>query len=613
MADNMVGELRRSAVIMTYSPGAIVDMRAHGAPVSGVTAGLEEWDSSAPLAGNLKYQKIVERRLCKKLGKKYFRLPPVLDKDATRDDGTPDTSALVVRRFPEWLQCPSCEFVRPSGEWAYDPGRPYRYCSSCTAQQPGGRKVFVVPTRFAAACIAGHLEEFPWNWWVPHKPSCKVRNKLKLRSIGPGLAGLLLSCVNPDCGASRSLDGAFRENALVGLKCHGKRPWLRKDDDSCSCKGDDGTYRVVQRGASNLYYPVIESALDIPPWTRRLEQALGDYWDYLADIRAEDRVTAIRINEHLQAIIAREGISAEELARRFDDMQRDLDSADVDNLRLDEYRVFISGGNETDEEFETRREAVPEYAAKLLHSVVRVARLREVRVTRGFSRINAPFDPDAGNIARISVDELPWLPAIEVRGEGIFLSFDREALRRWEQRPEVIRRTQSAQASWQAEWQRRSPEKPLPFAASPRLLLIHTFAHALIRQLTLECGYSSASLRERLYVAEGDPEMAGLLIYTATPDSDGTLGGLQRRATPDLLGPTIVGAIRSEEWCSSDPLCIEGELSAPESHSVAACHSCVMVPETSCELHNRFLDRALLVGDESDRSLGFFSALLAKD
>jgi hypothetical protein len=572
---------------------------------------LEEWDRSAPLSGNLRYQKIVERRLCKKLGKKYFRLPPVVDDDAKRDDGAPDNSALVVRRFPEWLQCPSCEFVRPASEWGYDPGRPFRYCPSCTAKQPGGRRVFVVPTRFAAACTAGHLEEFPWNWWVPHKPSCKVRNKLKLRSVSPGLAGLILSCVNLDCGASRSLDGAFRESALAGLKCHGKRPWLRTDDASCTCKGDDGTYRVVQRGASNLYYPVIESALDIPPWTRRLEQALGDYWDYLAEVRAEDRVTAITINEQLKSIVKKLGIAPEELARRFEQMQRDLETADVENLRIDEYRVFTSGGDECDEEFETHSEPIPEGIGNLVSQIVRVARLREVRVTRGFSRINAPFDPDAGNIAPISIGELPWLPAIEVRGEGIFLRFKEDTLRAWEQMPEVLRRVASAHTSWQAEWKRRYPDKPLPFPASPRLLLIHSFAHALIRQLTLECGYSSASLRERLYVAAGEGGMAGLLIYTATPDSDGTLGGLQRRAMPDLLGPTIVGAIRSEEWCSSDPLCIGGELSAPESHSVAACHSCVMVPETSCELHNRFLDRALLVGDEDNRSLGFFSGLLA--
>jgi hypothetical protein len=140
--------------------------------------------------------------------------------------------------------------------------------------------------------------------------------------------------------------------------------------------------------------------------------------------------------------------------------------------------------------------------------------------------------------------------------------------------------------------------------------MIHSLAHALMRQLTLECGYSTASLRERLYVSDGVDGMTGLLIYTATSDSDGTLGGLQRRAGPDLLGPTILGALKSVQWCSSDPLCISGLTAAPDSHSIAACHSCMLMPETSCEMHNRFLDRTLLIGSDDCPDTGFFRPLL---
>ncbi|MFD2271478.1 DrmB family protein [Undibacterium arcticum] len=242
--------------------------------------------------------------------------------------------------------------------------------------------------------------------------------------------------------------------------------------------------------------------------------------------------------------------------------------------------------------------------------IIRVARLREVRVVRGFTRINPPFDPDGADVAP---------PFLSLRctgfpqsrsGEKVFLQFNLRRLAEWETRAEIIERCAVADASWTVEWHSRNEDKPKPYPASPRLLLMHTFAHALIRQLTLECGYSSASLRERLYVSEGEQGMAGLLIYTATPDSDGTLGGLQRQAMPDLLGPAVEGAIRSAQWCSSDPLCINGEMTAPESHSLASCHSCTMVPETSCEMHNRFLDRALLVGKDDNPTLGYFRALL---
>ena len=617
MPDNLIGEIRRSAVVMTFAPGSIMDMRADGGPVSAVSAGLEEWDRGAPLTGNLRYQKIIERRLCKKLNKKYFRLPPVLEEGA-KIQGTNalDPAALVARRFPEWLQCPKCELIRPARKWASEPGRAYRFCPSCTHHQPGGKKVFAVPVRFATACLAGHLDEFPWNYWVRHKKGCLNKDELKLTSEGPGLAGLVVRCLK--CSERRSLDGAFRKTALSGLKCRGMRPWLRSNDPDCKCSGDDGNFRVVQRGASNLYYPVLESALDIPPWTRRLERILGDQWDTLLDIPdLDDRIKYIEMSNSLKLVLQREGITAKALAAHFGQMLTNLEQMDPDEIRLDEYRVFASGMTEHDDEFEAYPETVPPALCSVVSRIVRVARLREVRVVKGFTRINPPFDPDGTDVAPISSEELDWLPAIEVRGEGIFIQFNLENLALWESRPDVIERCKAAEDSWSMEWAMRNKDnptpKPKPFPASPRLLLIHTFAHSLISQLTLECGYSSASLRERLYVSDGAAGMAGLLIYTATPDSDGTLGGLQRRAMPDLLGPTVTGALRSAQWCSSDPLCINGEMTAPESHSIASCHSCTMVPETSCELHNRFLDRALIVGLDANPGMGFFQPILAGD
>ncbi|CAJ0797894.1 hypothetical protein LMG18090_03630 [Ralstonia mannitolilytica] len=612
MANNSVGKLRRSAVLMTYAPGAIMDMRSGKGPVSGVSAGLEEWDRSAPLAGNLKYQKIVERRLCKKLGKKYFRLPPVLEDDAKRLDGSPDESSLVVRRFPSWLQCPECELMRPASKWSQDPGKAYRYCASCSTRHPGNEKVFVIPVRFASACTMGHLDEFPWNFWLSHQRDCATRGRdmLKLSSAGPGLGGLILQC--PSCQAKRSMDGAFGEKALSGLNCRGARPWLRVDDSSCSCSGDEGTYRAVQRGASNLYYPVIESALDIPPWTRRLQRTIGDYWDILMDIEDHGgRVSYIRSSQHLGRILQRERMTAEALAAAFEQMVGEVEETNVGDLRVDEYRVFSGPMEECDEEFEIHREGVPDELLPYISKVMRVARLREVRVVKGFTRILPPSDPDGVQVAPISNGPLEWLPAIEVRGEGIFLQLNIDALRAWEALPEVISRVASATESWRTSWHMRNGKDPIPFEATPRLLMLHSFSHALIRQLTLECGYSTASLRERLYVSEGLDGMAGVLIYTATSDSDGTLGGLQRRASEDLLGPTVIGALRSAQWCSSDPLCISGETGAPDSHSVAACHSCMLVPETSCEHHNRFLDRALLTGVDDGAGIGFFESLLA--
>ena len=588
MPDNMVGEMRRSSVIMTFSPGAVADMRAEaGAPVSGVTAGLEDWDRYAPLSNNLKYQKITERRLCKKLAKKYFRLPPVLDKDAVNPNQTPDESALILIRFPKWLQCPKCDIMKPARYWAREPGRAYRYCRPCTEDQPGKKKVFVVPVRFVSACENGHLDEFPWSWWVQHRKDCKEKNKLKLTSIGPGLAGLIVKCQT--CGSERSLDGAFGKNALKGLTCQGMRPWLGGSPESCNCSGAEGDFRVLQRGASNLFYPVIESALDIPPWTAKLESELGEYWDTLLEIPIlQDRIAFINMTPNLKQIASRNGLTAEGLATKFEEMQQNIENIDVDNLKLDEYRVFTGGLPENHSEFETNNEPVSPSITNCISQVVRVARLREVRVARGFTRIKPPFDPDGTEVAALSIKPKEWLPAIEVRGEGIFLQLNINRVSEWEAGLKDNERIKRVSESWRQEWDLRYPEKKLPFEVTPRLLMIHSFAHAIIQQLTLECGYSSASLRERIYT---DKDAAGLLIYTATPDSDGTLGGLQRRALQDLLGPTVIAAVKSMEWCSSDPLCITGEISAPENHSVASCHSCLMVPETSCNFITVFWTR----------------------
>ena len=200
-----------------------------------------------------------------------------------------------------------------------------------------------------------------------------------------------------------------------------------------------------------------------------------------------------------------------------------------------------------------------------------------------------------------------WLPAIEIRGEGVFFSLKPEALIEWSTRPNVVSRCSLMEKEYQEDYKKRYPEVVDLPKLSPRKLLIHSLSHVVMRQLTLECGYSSASLRERLYVDELEVGMNGILIYTGTADSDGTLGGLQARAEEKLFQNTLEGAIKSSNWCSSDPICIEGSMSPREMHSGASCHSCLLAPETSCEFFNKFLDRALLIGTPEDSSIGFFS------
>lgn len=608
---NDIGKLRRSTVVSTFAPGAVVDFRADGAAISGVVSGLEEWDSSFRPAGLANPQKINEPRLEHKLHVQGFRLPPVVDEEYVDKNGQPDSRRLVAARFPRWLQCPRCDKISQA-RWApVKDGVASRHCSACTAKAPGRRPVHVVPVRFVMACPAGHLDDFPWNWWVNHSPDCKHRQDLILKAERPGLAGLVVSC--PKCKQRRSLEGVFSEKTWAGrFNCTGARPWLYTSNTNPACTE---TMRAVQRGASNLYFPVISSALSIPAWSDGLQEALGTYWHALVNAEPSQRAFFISMlaSGELRATLDELKMTPEVLADEIQRRVGALNDPEIDDIRGAEYRQFtLDQGyrQESDREFETRVVPMPPELSRYFDRCVRVVRLREVRAIRGFTRIIPPGDEDDAKMAPISEAPRDWLPAIEVRGEGIFLEFSADRLSHWDD--ELVRaRAKQIDDNWALEWKHRGydPRKRRPVTA--RFLLLHTFAHALMRQLTLDCGYSTAALRERLYVRE-EPEskMAGVLIYTGTSDTDGTLGGLQRQGEPRRLIRSIPAAIQSMAWCSSDPLCIEGALSGRAGLSISACHACVLAPETACEEFNRFLDRALLVGLPGARGVGYFEGLL---
>lgn len=607
---NDLKELRRSAVVTTFGPGAVVDFRAENAPVSGIIAGLEEWDSSFSPAGLQNSQHVREERLEIKLGVGGFRLPPVIEKKY----GKPlDKRRLVAVRFPKWLQCPHCNKIGPDNKWAEEPGQAYRYCGPCTNGNPGKHKIYVIPVRFVLACPKGHIEDFPWHWWVNHKDGCKnLKGQLKLKSEASGLAGLKLSC--PECSAFRSMDGIFSQQTWQRFdNCSGKRPWLADGDEICDHKPI-----AVQRGASNLYFPVIESALSIPPWSDGLPELIGDdIWDKLINDEFEKRIDFIENHstKNIRFVLEDRNLTAKELAELIEHRKKKRKSVEDEiNLKFDEYDQLINDTgdqNENDRHFEIRPESVPQSISKWISRVVRVVRLREIRAIKGFTRINPPGNPD--DIASLSLLRKNWLPAIEVLGEGIFLALNEKELTKWEKLKSVKNRVNPIINNYSKDWKERHKDNSSPQPEiSARYMLCHTLSHILMRELTLECGYSAASLQERIFASDGKRKMSGLLIYTATSDADGTLGGLQRQGFSDRIGEILTRAVNAVEWCSSDPLCITDMMGAEASFSHSICHACSLAPETSCETFNRFLDRALLIGEPDNKEIGFFQELLKK-
>jgi hypothetical protein len=271
-------------------------------------------------------------------------------------------------------------------------------------------------------------------------------------------------------------------------------------------------------------------------------------------------------------------------------------------MRSQEYEALgrTTPENRPDSDFICRKPQESEVIPSGLSLLHLITRLREVWALKSFYRLTSGQDGDVIE-SPLSGSRKWWLPAIEVSGEGLFLKLDIEKLKTWESHPKVVNRVQQLQK----ERGDNPLLKEIP-ATSPRLVLVHTLAHILIDQWSLECGYPAASLRERIYV---DENMAGLLIYTATSDSQGSLGGLVGMAKGGRFDVSFREAINRTSWCSNDPLCIESGPNGYESLNLGACHSCVILPETCCEFRNILLDRGLIVGTP-DGTPGFFSELI---
>jgi hypothetical protein len=293
-----------------------------------------------------------------------------------------------------------------------------------------------------------------------------------------------------------------------------------------------------------------------------------------------------------------------------------------EQYRRSEYEAFRDGRGDVHTDLSVEVRDVSEYHVPVAGAVARVGLIRKLRETRamaGFSRIFPPTGNDVAmmegdgalvmrqQIQPLSLDRnLGWLPAIVVRGEGIFLEFEREVLDAWCAGGAPAERIAGMIRNYNA---RRADRLLPPRYITPKFVLLHTLAHMLIRQLSFECGYGSASLRERIY-CESSPDsepMQGILIYTASGDSEGTMGGLVRQGEPGRLERTFAEAILGARWCSSDPVCIESTGQGAENANLAACHGCVLLSETSCEEGNRLLDRGMAIGSLDNPLCGLFT------
>ena len=602
-----VGELRPNQLLHTYGVGAVADLPN----LSVVVGGLDDWELGNSLI-------VTERRLLSavqaQLGPQVetLRTPPY--KPETPDPfGDWARIGVPVRLFPRWLRCSDtrCNRLAPVESRLFDlltdmwrPER-IRYVHSCRGHGYG--RPTAVPARFVLACARGHLDDFPWLYYV-HGGQEPGGGEHTLRLSERGTTGeasnLFVDC---SCGKSRPMAQALGRESWKHLPgCRGRHPHLGSFTE-CGIET-----RTLGLGATNSWFAMQVRAFVLPLAEDEVDQRVAENWPQLSVLAAVPAETAKKLLPSLACWpdVEPYGVDAvwQAIQRRAEEEEAGEDEGPSDiDLKGPEWQAFIRPAPIELPDFTTRKEAPPPKMRSWLPEVVLVPRLREVSALYGFTRIDSPeweiLSTDQDHIGPISRDAPSWVPCAQTRGEGIFLRFSEERLAAWENQAEIIQRSRvltGGHDKWRAD--RRLPPGEWPGA---RYVLLHTFAHALIRELALECGYSASGIAERIYARSGDAPMAGIMLYTAAPDSEGTLGGLVSLGRRDRLGSLIEQALDAARLCSSDPLCADHDPRDRGDLFGAACHACLFASETSCERGNHYLDRALLVDTVTGAHTGF--------
>ncbi len=613
MNKTRVGEIRPSQLLWTYGPGALIDLPN----MSVITMGIDQWDET-------RCEEVRESRLLSAVTKvigpqvESLKKPPMTDEEPTSPMHAAALVGVPVKPFPRWLRCVKCGLLSPYDAKLFDLKKsPYRpeatrfVHKGCTGSSGNLRPTDAdaVPARFLLACRAGHLDDFPWHWFVHRGPS-SCQGSLRFYESGASLQTENLWVKCNTCKLSRNMAQASGEIGRQNLPaCRGRHPHLDIFEGSC-----DEAPRAINLGATNGWFAVSLSVLAIPKKGDSLGQLIQDGWKVFEKcknkIELEIRVDTLKDMGTLPGI---ENYSMGEIWKAIEALRSGGDSEDQSDLKHPEWEVFTADTIPEGANFLAEKVGVPAKFNKAIERTVLLKRLREVNALLGFTRVEAPEEgagSSAAPRAPLGKGAPTWVPAFEVHGEGIFLKFDTKALEAWEAKDAVKRLDERMQIGY-GGWRQKRGLNPDEGYLGVRHAMLHTLSHLLIRELALECGYNAASIRERIYAdTEDGRDQAGILIYTAAADSDGTLGGLVDLGQPARLGPILDQALRRAQICASDPLCSEHDPSKDQSLHGAACHACSLVSETSCEVGNRNLDRALVVPTLENQDAAFFGGSL---
>lgn len=532
--------------------------------------------------------------------------------------------------FPKWFYCAYCHRFATYNEWKdrwRNAGKKLDFFNPPKCSNQKCKENHLEQIRFVMTCSNGHIHDLPWAFWNNRLSTDKTNEEEKEDDIQKGkpngpqldfskrccenqdlvykisrenteLSGIWIECKN--CGKKANLKGVFNYEQ----KCNGKKYWLGQNNGKFHEEECQEIASVKLKTSNSVYYGNTLSSLYIPEMQNPLSSEIRIDIDNMV---AKQKYT----NEQIADLISDLKNIPIDLVKQY------LEEGDVkyipDNIyRQTEYEYFLEREQPDNKQIKFR---VIDCSEQIfgLSSLIKIDKLKKTTVQTSFTR-NEPIDVDSilqnqsdyeYTVQRQSVSknnfDTKLLPALESYGEGILFVLDKTELERWELQQEVINRTERIKSNaHNADWK---SHQIIAKTLTPRKVLIHTLSHLLMRELEYVCGYPVASLSERLYVSG---TMHGFLI-SAFDGTDGYLGGLSNLCNDlDNLNNIINSAIFRATDCSSDPICIESEGQGVGQLNLAACHSCALTPEITCELSNLYLDRNLII----NKDYGYFKSVI---
>lgn len=615
--------LRRSQLISPFGTGALVDINNETI----MLADSEYWDYSNS-------NKIHDVRLEQAMNAVGFIEPPV------SDQGT-----IKGKIFPQWYYSPQSREMLPISEWRKMIPRQRRRNDTDKFNRrpydPRSPHVELIPARIICVCGNGHVQDFPWLDW-PHKGMERqeyAKHHVSLKSSGSSSKFSDYYVICNDCGRREKLN-VFNKDIFQkqlkdrGIQCHGKLVW-KQGDQASKC---NAPLQVAMKSATNLYFPNVISSVNIPfeqDQTLELLQkkSSADYEALLQQIfkfDEADRVNKIKKDSTIDTRIKLNADNLEGIVNQEEIKQALISKFSVDKVnttmgyRREEFEVLSGRKGYTNKNKRFQIQVIDKdnfnlektsYFTDLIDKITLIHQLEVIRVLRGYSRIN-PTDNEQikemvleGNESPESAKEVSLRRSdgryvgMSSLGEGFFIELSAKKIQRWlsdfsESNTFSIIKDKESKVAFDDDLQ----------FVDPAYYLLHTLSHLIIRELNFNSGYSSASLKERLYFSNSAEQenMYGILIYTSSSDAEGTLGGLVKQGVPATFFKILENAISKARWCSFDPICISSPGQGRNSLNGAACHACALISETSCEKMNLFLDRRVLVGEYGHPEVGFF-------